>query len=145
MKKIIALLAIVAMGFSAKAASVTIVNNLPFSVTGNFDNVWLTGAGAASWSGTTPVTIPGFGGSLFYATTNDFFYATTGGTSFFPPTAFLYGWWFTPIGSLCGQFYGQGGLTQNYPCGAVGFGYSGFTVSTVAGTTNTTITITPYL
>lgn len=32
MKKIIALLAIVAMGFSAKAASVTIVNNLPFSV-----------------------------------------------------------------------------------------------------------------
>lgn len=119
MKKIIALVAIVALSFSARAGYVRIVNATGVPITGTF-MCWATDIPATGtpyhWGGTIPVTLNT--GPTFWPTVEDFYIATTGTTSsWMMYSGFgLTGFQFQPIGS-CFGFAVQLSGSWTHSCG----------------------------
>ncbi len=147
MKKIIALLAIVAMSFSAKAAAVSIVNTTGMPISGYFGLVNIlngAGPGGAGWLGGPTVTIPVTG--ISFANIEAFHVWTMGvpsGPGYTAPAWRLYLTNFYPVGSSCG-FYTQNNGTWNIPCSTVPSPFTGLAVTQSITATVTTITIALY-
>ncbi len=144
MKKIIALLAIVAMSFSSKAAYVNIINNTNIPISGTFGHCWSEGIGGTAFIGGALLTIPAFGGSLSYTSVGDFMGAAMGSTApSLPASATLYGWYFSGPG--CISFGMQNTSYMQRACGMFGGMITGYTVTaTVIMGVGTTIVIGMY-